>query len=85
MDGHQTASRRVFKAPSDTPRCHQVGQDLLVQYFEDIPTQNLWIVDDRGIMQSTKKYPLLHACTLADYALTEFQHWITVFGSHERG
>ena len=38
MDGHQTASRRVFKAPSDTPRGHQVGPEATFQYYEDIST-----------------------------------------------
>ena len=28
--------------------------------------ENPWIVDDKGMMLSTKKYPLLHACRLAD-------------------
>ena len=60
-------------------------QELLLQYYEDIPTlthlytqehkdfratyrwdENPWIVDDKGRMLSTKKYSLLHACTLAE-------------------
>ena len=60
-------------------------QELLLQYYEDIPTlthlytqehkdfwatyrwdENPWIVDDKGRMLSTKKYSLLHACTLVE-------------------